>query len=78
MVESLSNATVTQWLSAVTSTNTKCWAENPESVKEAGFMSSKSYTTYRVLLKASDGELTATRHRFSDFDVLRGKRGVSE
>lgn len=71
MVESLTNEDVTRWLSTVTSTNTKCWAENPETVKESGFMTTKTFTTYRILLKASDGELTACRHRFSDFDTLR-------
>lgn len=73
MVESLSNEDITRWLAAVTSTNAKCWVENPESMKESGFMSSKTYTTYRVLLKGSDGELTACRHRFSDFETLRGQ-----
>lgn len=71
MVESLTNEDVSRWLSTVTSTNTKCWAENPETVKESGFMTTKTFTTYRILLKASDGELIACRHRFSDFDTLR-------
>mmetsp|Transcript_2291 Transcript_2291/g.4235 ORF Transcript_2291/g.4235 Transcript_2291/m.4235 type:complete len:596 (+) Transcript_2291:212-1999(+) len=71
MVDSLTHEDVTRWLSTVTSTNTKCWAENPETVKESGFMTTKTFTTYRILLKASDGELIACRHRFSDFDTLR-------
>jgi hypothetical protein len=72
MVESLTNEDVIRWLAAVTSTTAKCWVENPETVKESGFMTTKTYTTYRVLLKASDGELAACRHRFSDFETLRG------
>lgn len=71
MVEFLSNEDVTHWLQTVTSTTATCWVENPETVKESGFMTSTTFTTYRVLLKASDGELTACRHRFSDFEALR-------
>jgi hypothetical protein len=72
MVEALTSQDVKRWLSAVTSTDTKCWVENPETIKESGFMTTKTYTTYRVLLKSSDGELTACRHRFSEFEALRG------
>lgn len=71
MVESLTQEHVRHWLQSVMSTSAKCWVENPETVKESGFMKSKSFITYRVLLKASDGELIACRHRFSDFETLR-------
>ncbi len=58
------------WLNKVTSTSVKVWVENPEIVKESGFMGT-TYTTFRVLLKASDGELVGVRHRFSEFEQLR-------
>ena len=72
MVEAVTHQDVIRWLSVLSTTSVKCWVENPETMKETKFMKSITFTTYRVLLKGSDGELTACRHRFSDFETLRG------
>lgn len=64
------NETIEEWLSLVTSSDYKVWVENPETIKESGFMG-KSYTTFRILLKSSESELIAIRHRFSEFVLLR-------
>lgn len=61
---------IEEWLTHVTSSDFKVWVENPETMKESGFMG-KTYTTFRVLLKSSDTELIAVRHRFSEFVTLR-------
>jgi hypothetical protein len=61
---------IEEWLTQVTSSDYKVWVENPETVKESGFMG-KTYITFRVLLKSSDTELIAVRHRFSEFCSLR-------
>lgn len=62
--------TIEEWLTNITNSDYKIWVENPETIKESGFMS-KTYTTFRVLLKSSDNELIAIRHRFSEFVLLR-------
>jgi hypothetical protein len=62
---------VSDWITYVSGIDVKVWVENPETLKESGFMG-KTYVTFRVLLKASDGELVGVRHRFSEFDTLRG------
>lgn len=67
---------VEEWLSHITVSDFKVWVENPETMKESGFMG-KTYTTFRVLLKSSDTELIAVRHRFSEFVTLRDILRVS-
>lgn len=64
------NESIEEWLTKVTCSDSKVWVENPETIKESGFMG-KSYTTFRVLLKSSESELIAIRHRFSEFVLLR-------
>ena len=62
--------TIEDWLTSVSHSESKVWVENPETIKESGFMG-KTYTTFRVLLKSSDNELLTIRHRFSEFVSLR-------
>jgi hypothetical protein len=64
------NESIEEWLAQVTTADYKVWVENPETQKESGFMG-KSFITFRVLLKSSDTELIAIRHRFSEFCQLR-------
>jgi hypothetical protein len=66
----MADQSIEEWLTQVTVSDYKIWVENPEIMKESGFMG-KSYTTFRVLLKSSDTELIAVRHRFSEFCLLR-------
>lgn len=66
----LDQTTINNWLAKVSSTDVRIWVENPETIKVSGLMG-KSYTTFRVLLKASDGELVGIRHRYSEFETLR-------
>lgn len=51
----------------------KIWVENPEIHTERKFLGTtqKQYTTFRVLMKSSSGELVGVRHRFSEFELLR-------
>mmetsp|Transcript_602 Transcript_602/g.1010 ORF Transcript_602/g.1010 Transcript_602/m.1010 type:complete len:542 (+) Transcript_602:52-1677(+) len=70
MTSKITDETIQTWLHHVTNTDVKIWVENPETVKDSGFMA-KSYTTFRVLLKSSDSELIGVRHRFSEFCALR-------
>lgn len=66
----MTDSTVADWINYVSNVTVKVWVENPETLKEPGLMG-KSYTTFRVLLKSSDGILVGVRHRFSEFDTLR-------
>lgn len=61
---------IDEWVNNVSNIDVKVWVENPETLKESGLMG-KTYTTFRVLLKATDGELVGVRHRYSEFDSLR-------
>jgi hypothetical protein len=61
---------IEQWIEREAATEIKVWVENPETVKDSGFMA-KTYTTFRVLLKVGNNELVGVRHRFSEFDSLR-------
>lgn len=61
---------IQDWIEREASTEIKVWVENPETVKDSGFMA-KTYTTFRVLLKVGNNELVGVRHRFSEFDSLR-------
>ena len=61
---------VEEWITKVSTCDIKVWVENPETVKDSGFMA-KTYTTFRVLLKADGSELVGVRHRFSEFCSLR-------
>jgi hypothetical protein len=61
------------WYTDAEETIIKIWVENPEILKEKTFMGAaqKSYTTFRVLMKSSTGELVGVRHRFSEFETIR-------
>ena len=60
------------WYRTNEETIVRVWIENPEILTEKKFMGvEKSFTTFRVLLKSSSGELVGVRHRFSEFETLR-------
>jgi hypothetical protein len=61
---------IEEWLTCVSSADYKVWVENPETIKESGFMG-KTYTTFRVVLKSPNTHLMTIRHRFSEFCTLR-------
>lgn len=66
----MSDSEINDWLVRESLTEVKVWVENPETVKDSGFMA-KPYTTFRVLMKVNEGELVAVRHRYSEFDSLQ-------
>lgn len=49
----------------------KVWCEDPETNKEAKTFVTKTYLTYRVLLKQDGRDLIGVRHRYSEFETLR-------
>jgi hypothetical protein len=60
------------WYAKCEETAVKIWVENPEILQEIKFgLQKKSYTTFRVLMKSSSGDLVGVRHRYSEFETLR-------
>lgn len=61
------------WYTTCEQTSVKIWVENPEVLVEKTFLGAakKSYTTFRVLMKSSSGEVVGVRHRYSEFETLR-------
>ena len=49
----------------------KVWCEDPETNKETKTFVTKTYLTYRVLLKQDGRDLVGVRHRYSEFETLR-------
>ena len=60
------------WFASCEETSVKIWVENPEILVEKKFgLKQKNYTTFRVLMKSSSGDLVGVRHRYSEFETLR-------
>jgi hypothetical protein len=60
------------WYAQCEEVSVKIWVENPEVLSEKKFgLQKKNYTTFRVLMKSSSGELVGVRHRYSEFETLR-------
>ena len=49
----------------------KVWCEDPETNKETKTFVTKTYLTYRVLMKQDGRDLVGVRHRYSEFETLR-------
>lgn len=60
------------WYVSCEDTSVKIWVENPEILVEKKFgLKQVNYTTFRVLMKSSSGDLVGVRHRYSEFESLR-------
>jgi len=62
---------VLSWISAQCGASMKveAWCEDPEMNK--GGLLTKSYLTYRMLLKRTGSDLIGVRHRYSEFEAVR-------
>lgn len=63
-----------QWLDEriQASSEERVWVEDPEEVRETGYLSSlgKTYLTYRIMLQRGI-DVTGARHRYSEFEAMR-------
>eukprot|EP01035_Chromulina_nebulosa_P020183 gene20183-26201_t len=58
-----------EWLEISSKSTVKIWCEDPETNK--GGIVTKSYLTYRILLKQVGRDVIGIRHRYSEFESLR-------
>src|SRR4051812_36207226 len=59
-----------EWLEGFSSQSVQVWCEDPETSITAGVLS-KSYLTYRILMKQVGRDIVGVRHRYSEFEALR-------
>jgi hypothetical protein len=58
------------WLGNFSNQNVQIWCEDPETATTVGIMS-KTYLTYRILMKQIGRDVVGIRHRYSEFESLR-------
>jgi len=70
-----SSTEINEWLDSFTQQQMQIWCEDPETnlEKVAGGMlgASKSFLTYRILMKQVGRDIVGVRHRYSEFEGLR-------
>ena len=72
----MAQPSVSDWLDTFHASDAKVWVEDPETNTEkvGGFLGiSKSYITFRILLKCLGRDIIGVRHRFSEFETMRNE-----
>lgn len=65
---------IKDWLHSFSIQNVQIWCEDPETnVEKFGGYGSKTYLTYRILLKQIGRDIIGVRHRYSEFETLRNQ-----
>lgn len=58
------------WLEGFSNQSAQIWCEDPETSTTVGVIS-KTYLTYRILMKQVGRDVVGVRHRYSEFETLR-------
>lgn len=58
------------WLEGFSNQSAQIWCEDPETSTTVGVIS-KTYLTYRILMKQVGRDVVGVRHRYSEFEALR-------
>lgn len=61
---------IREWLTTFSNQTVQIWCEDPETTTVPGVIT-KSYLTYRILMKQFGRDIVGIRHRYSEFEALR-------